>query len=233
MKRLGYLFIFLFLCFVPGRGQQGESLNKLLQQRSSFLADSFDIPGMSVSVMLKNKVIYQRSFGQSNLEYGIPMTDTSLYRIWSVSKQFAAVSILKLREEGKLKLDNKIGMYLDTIPEQWEEIRIRNLMNQTGGIKDYLNDYPEGRKLTATPYEMVRDSTANLKFPPGTGWSYTNTGYWVMTKIVESISGLPYQQYIEQNFFRPSGMELTRKMDYYSIIPGRVSGYLVFQGGPL
>ena len=232
MMRPYYLLPILLLAFSPGKGQSGESLNQLLHQRTSFLVDSFDIPGISVSVMLKNEVILQESLGHSNLEYEIPMTDTSLYRIWSVSKQFAAVSILKLMEDGKLKLDDKIGIYLDSIPEQWQEVRIRNLMNQTGGIKDYLNDYPEGRKLTATPYEVVRDSTAQLKFPPGTGWSYTNTGYWVMTLIVEAITGLPYQQYIEQNFFNPSGMKHTQKMDYYSIIPGRVSGYRVINGIP-
>jgi CubicO group peptidase (beta-lactamase class C family) len=232
MRKLIYPLALLFLIILPVKGQNNESLKQLLHQRTSFLADSFAIPGMSVSVIQHGEIIFKKSMGLSNLEYGIPMTDTSLYRIWSVSKQFAAVSILKLREEGKLTLDDRIGSYLDTIPEQWEKVLIRNLMNQTGGIKDYLNDYPEGQKLTATPYEVVRDSTSELKFPPGMGWSYTNTGYWVMTKIVESLTGLPYQQYIEQNFFKPSGMELTRKMDYYAIIPGRVSGYRVVDGIP-
>jgi len=232
MRTLIFILTLLIFSQTKGFSQDRPSLESALGQRTAFLADSFNIPGISVSILKEGRVLYKESLGSSNLEHFIEMTDTSLYRIWSVSKQFAAVSILKLREEGKLKLEDRIGNYLDTIPEQWKAITILNLMNQTGGIPDYLNDYPEGRKLTATPYPIVRDSTAELKFSPGKGWSYTNTGYWVLTKIVEALTGKPYQNYLQKEFFGPSGMLHTRKMDYYSIIPGRVSGYRVSDGIP-
>jgi CubicO group peptidase (beta-lactamase class C family) len=213
-------------------GQGEKALTSKLEQRLHFLKDSLDIPGLSVSVILDDQIVLKQSLGYSNLEHGTPMTDTSLFRVWSVSKQFCAVSILRLWEEGRLKLDDPISKYLDSIPVQWKDVRISHLLNQTGGIKDYLNDYPEGRKLTATPYEEVRDSVAELKFEPGKGWSYTNTGYWVLTKVVESVVNMDYQDYLKETFFRPSGMLLTQKMDYYTVIPGRVSGYRVSKGIP-
>ena len=213
-------------------GQSNNSLSGKLEERIQLLIDSLSIPGISVSLISGEEVVYRHSSGYSNLEHASLMTDTSLYRVWSVSKQFCAVSILKLMEEGQLDLDHPIGDYLDSIPDLWKEITIRNLMNQTGGIKDYLNDYPPGRKLMATPFEEILDSTSIPKFGPGEDWSYTNTGYWVLARIVESVSGISYQEYLKREFFEPASMRYTRKFDYQSVIPGRVSGYRVTEGIP-
>lgn len=176
--------------------------------------------------------MYKNSFGYANLEHGIKMTDSSVYRIWSVSKQFCAASILKLECEGKIDLAEPVSKYLDSIPPSWEDINIKQLLNHTAGIKDYLNDYKEGEKLHSTPYEIVRDASAELKFEPGESWSYSNTGYWVLTKIVEKVSGQNYQDYIRNEFLDPLAMYNTGKMDYFRIIKNRVSGYRSVQGIP-
>ena len=194
--------------------------------------DSLGIVGMSVSVINNEDIKFSKSYGYANLELDVPMANSSVYRIWSVSKQFCAVSILKLEASGKLALSDPIGKYLDSIPSTWHAIRIEQLLNHTGGIKDYLNDYKEGKKLHSTPFEIVRDSTAVLKFPAGENWSYTNTGYWVLAKIVESISGLPYHQYLKREYFTSLDMSNTKKMDYFSIIKNRVSGYRNVNGIP-
>ena len=108
--------------------------------------DSLGIAGLSVAIIQNGDVQYKKSFGYANLELKVPMRDSSVYRIWSVSKQFCAVAILKLEEEGLLKLDNTIDSYLDSIPKEWNDITIQQLLSHTAGIKDYLNDYPEGKK---------------------------------------------------------------------------------------
>jgi CubicO group peptidase (beta-lactamase class C family) len=158
------------------------------------------------------------------------MTNSSVYRIWSISKQFCAVSILKLEEEGKIERTNSIGYYLDSIPETWKSITIEQLLNNTAGIKDYLNDFPDEELLIGYTYEEVVESVKDLLFAPGEKWSYSNSNYWVLTKVIEKVTSMPYQDFLKTNYFDVYGLINTRKMDFISIIPNRVNGYRVKQG---
>ena len=200
---------------------QDEKIVKIVNK----YIDSLSLAGMSVSVIQNNEIKFKKSFGYANLELDVPMTDSSVYRIWSVSKQFCAVSILRLEKEGLLHLDDTIGFYLDSIPQSWKGITIKQLLNHTGGIKDYLNDFPEGRKLHSREFDEIADSTEVLKFAPGSNWSYTNSGYWVLTKIAEKVSKKSYQNYLKDEIFIPFQMTKTQKMDYFNIIKNRVNGY--------
>jgi CubicO group peptidase (beta-lactamase class C family) len=231
MKKEVFLIITLFLAFNLNLiSENRDSLNDQIETTIQNYIDSLLIPGISAAVILNGEIQYKHSFGFSNLEYDIPMTDSSVFRVWSISKQICAVAILKLYEEGKLKLNDKINIYLDSIPKTWGNITITQLLNHTAGIKDYLNNYPEGKKLNGRSFEEVKDSTALLLFETGKGWSYTNTGYWVLTKIIEKITETNYQEYIKNVFFDPFGMKDTRKMDFRGIIKNRVSGYRQVDG---
>ena len=233
MNRLRFLLLLLItFCSISIFSQASSNLNDGVEGVVKKYMDSLNIVGLSVSVIQNSEISFKKSFGYANLELDVPMTNRSVYRIWSISKQFCAVSILKLEATGKLALSDPISKYLDSLPQAWKEISIEQLLNQTGGIKDYLNDYKEGKKLHSTPFEIVRDSTALLKFLPGEDWSYTNTGYWVLAKIVESISGQQYQDYLQREFFNPLKMGNTQRMDYFRIIKNRVSGYRSVKGIP-
>jgi D-alanyl-D-alanine carboxypeptidase len=233
MSRLYVILILTMgLCSNTIFGQGSSSINNGIEEIANKYMDSLGIVGMSVSVIHNNDVKFKKSYGYANLEFEVPMTNSSVYRIWSVSKQFCAVSILKLEAAGKLSLSDPISKYLDSLPSTWKNITIEQLLNQTGGIKDYLNDFEEGKKLNSTPFEIVRDSTAVLKFSPGEDWSYTNTGYWVLARIVESVSGLKYQDYLKREYFTTLNMTNTQKMDYFSIIRNRVNGYRNVKGTP-
>ncbi|MDX1700363.1 MAG: serine hydrolase domain-containing protein, partial [Melioribacteraceae bacterium] len=231
MKR-EIIFIFVILLIINQTLISGnnDSLKDTIDKTIQNYIDSLLIPGISTAVILNGEIAYKKSFGFSNLEYDIPMTDSSVYRVWSISKQICAVAILKIYEDGKLNLDDKISIYLDNIPETWKNITIKQLLNHTAGIKDYLNNYPEGEKLNGRSFEEVADSTSTPLFEIGTGWSYTNTGYWVLTKIIEKLTGTSYQQYIKKVFFDPCQMKDTRKMDFRSVIKNRVSGYKQVDG---
>lgn len=206
-----------------------DPINRVEEITKKYM-DSLGIAGMSVSIIQNNDVKFKKSFGYANVELDVPMTNSSVYRIWSVSKQFCAVSILKLEAKGKLKLSDPISKHLDSLPSTWKDITIEQLLNQTGGIKDYLNDFKEGQKLHSTSFKIVKDSTMVLKFLPGNDWSYTNTGYWVLTNIVESVSDQKYQDYLQKEYFTPLNMRNTQKMDYFSIIKNRVNGYRNVKG---
>jgi len=233
MNRSFFFLTILMTCFSTLGLSQNQSIqNEKIEIIAQKYMDSLGIAGMSISVIHDDDIKFKKSFGYANLELDVPMTNSSVYRIWSVSKQFCAVSILKLEAKGKLELSDPISNYLDSLPSTWKDITIEQLLNQTGGIKDYLNDFKEGKKLHSTPFEIVRDSTAVLKFSPGEDWSYTNTGYWVLAKIVESVSGEKYQDYLKKEYFTPLNMRNTQKMDYFSIIKNRVNGYRSVNGIP-
>lgn len=226
MKKIYFIIVTVSIFWSNSTiSQSSPNLNNSIEQIVEKYMDSLSLVGVSVSVIQNNDIKFKKSFGYANLEFDAPMTNASVYRIWSISKQFCAVSILKLETMGKLKLSDPVNKYLDLLPPTWNEITIEHLLNQTGGIKDYLNDYKEGQKLHSTSFEIVRDSTSILKFEPGEAWSYTNTGYWVLAKIVESVSGLQYHNFLQEEYFKPLKMESTQKMDYYKIIKNRVSGY--------
>jgi CubicO group peptidase (beta-lactamase class C family) len=104
------------------------------------------------------------------------------------------------------------------------------LLNNTAGIKDYLNDYPDEELLIGHTYEQVVDSVKVLLFEPGEEWSYSNSNFWVLTKIVEEVTNMPYQDYLKTNYLDVYGLSNTQKMDFSSIIPNRVNGYRVKQG---
>jgi CubicO group peptidase (beta-lactamase class C family) len=231
MNREFFFLTILMTCFSNlGLSQNQNIQNEKIEQIAQKYMDSLDIIGMSVSVISDGDIKFKKSFGYANLELDVPMTNSSVYRIWSVSKQFCAVSILKLEAKGKLELCDPISNYLDSLPLTWKDITIKQLLNQTGGIKDYLNDFKEGHKLHSTSFEIVKDSTTVLKFSPGNDWSYTNTGYWVLTKIIESVSGQEYQDYLQNEYFTPLKMKNTQKMDYFNIIKNRVNGYRNVKG---
>lgn len=228
MKRICFIIILLAILGQSTVFSQANSKINIdfgVEEIVEKYMDSLSLVGVSVSVIQNNDIKFKKSFGYANLEFDAPMTNSSVYRIWSVSKQFCAVSILKLEALGSLKLTDPINKYLDSIPSSWNDITINQLLNQTGGIKDYLNDYKLGKKLHSTPFEVVRDSTSILKFQPGDDWSYTNTGYWVLAKIIESVTGLQYHDFLQREYFTPLNMQLTQRMDYYKIIKNRVSGY--------
>jgi CubicO group peptidase (beta-lactamase class C family) len=231
MKRSLFFLTIILICLTNiGLSQNYDDQENRIEKIIKRYIDSLGLAGMSVSVIQNNEINFKKSFGYANLELDVPMTDSSVYRIWSVSKQFCAVSILKLEKEGLLNLDDNISKYLDSIPQTWEEITIKQLLNHTGGIKDYLNDYPEGKKLHSREFDEITDSTKILKFLPGSSWSYSNSGYWVLTKIVEKLSNKSYQNYLKDEFFIPLQMTNTQKMDYFNIIKNRVNGYRNVKG---
>lgn len=230
MNRFYFTIIVIGLLSGSVLSQTPIELNNGIEEIANKYIDSVGVVGMSIAVVHGNELTFIKSFGDANVELNIPMSNASVYRIWSVSKQFCAVSILKLEEEGKIKLSDPIGLYLDSIPETWKPIKIEQLLSNTAGIKDYLNDYPDEELLIGHTYEQVVDSVKVLLFEPGEKWSYSNSNFWVLTKVIEEVTEMPYQEYLKTNYFEVYGLTNTRKMDFSSIIPNRVNGYRVKQG---
>ena len=183
----------------------------------------------AVLVARGGDVILSKGYGFANLEWDIPNSPTTKFRLGSITKQFTAASILLLEERGKLTLDDPIKKHMPDAPAAWDKITIYNLLTHTSGIPNFTN-LPEYRslKLEDTPVAKtvatVRDKP--LEFAPGEKMSYSNSGYLVLGYVIERISGGSYAKFVTDNIFTPLGMKDSGYDSNTAIIPRRAAGYV-------
>ncbi len=194
------------------------------------LAASFpaDGPGATVLVVRNGTILLRKGYGLANLATRKPMDAGMSMRIGSITKQFTAVSILMLVEQGKLKLSDDITTYLPDFPTHGKHITIEHLLTHTSGIVSYTNK--PGFEATAdkdmTPAEVINTFKNDpLEFEPGTRFAYDNSGYFLLGAIIEKVSGQPYADFVEQHIFIPLQMTQTAYDGHERSRAKRASGY--------
>ena len=195
--------------------------------------DRPDSPGAALGIIKDGRIIYARGYGSANLDWRIPMTPQTVLRIGSITKQFVAVCVALLEEQGKLDLDDDIRAYLPEFPDYGKPITIRHLLHHTSGIREYLSlvelvGKPEGSGYVYTPRELVAmlARQRNLDFPTGERYSYSNSGYFLAAEIVARVSGTPASEFMRKHVFEPLGMDDSRLHDDpHAIIRNRGFGY--------
>lgn len=205
----------LGLCILPSvsiMAQDAAAVQAIDQLLSShYLTDQ---PGATVLVAKDGKVIFKKAYGLATLT---PLTKNTIqhtFRIGSVTKQFTAVAILQLVNQNKLKLSDPIRMYLPDYPEHAQAVTIENLLTHTSGIKSYT-DIIELRsaanKAANKSLDERMDDFKNLplEFEPGTKYRYSNSGYFLLGRIIEKVSGLSYANYLKKNIIQPLGLSST------------------------
>ncbi len=180
--------------------------------------------------------VLERAWGSADLEWDIANTPDTRFRIGSVTKQFTAVGIMLLQERGALDLDAPISTYLEDTPEAWGAITVRNLLRHTSGIPNVtaLDDFSQQKYLPTTREEltaMFRDLP--LEFEAGSRFKYSNSGYVLLSTILEKVSGQDLATFYEENFFTPLGMDATQLDDSSLIMPKRADGYSPSGSGPI
>ena len=181
------------------------------------------IPGMSVAVLRGDSVLLARGYGYANLEQHVPATDSTVYPVGSVSKQFTAAAIVMLAEQRRLRLDDPITRYLPEGSAVWPGVTIRHLLTHTSGVpQDTMPDWR--RDYTET--ELVRSAAAQpLEFTPGDRQSYSSTGYALLGIIIHRVTGQFYGDFLREHLFRPLGMRTARVNSDADIVPNRAAGY--------
>src|ERR1700740_947731 len=153
----------------------------------------------SVLVVRDKTVVFNKGYGYANLEWEIPDTPATKFRLGSITKQFTAASIFLLEERGKLKVDDAVKKYMADAPAAWDKVTIYNLLTHTSGIPSFTGfpDYASSEAAATTPEKLVqRFRDKPLDFQPGEKWSYSNSGYVLLGYLVEKISGKSYQGFI-------------------------------------
>ena len=189
-------------------------------------------PGITILVAKNGKAIYSKAFGKSNLELNTPMQLNNVFQIGSITKQFTAVSILMLAEQGKLNIKDKIGKYIPEYAEIGKDITIHHLLNHTSGI---INRTPVGSKgfisrTDMSPMELITYfKNEPLEFKAGESFKYSNAGYILLGRIIEIVSEQSYGDFIEKNVFERIGMSSSYYGSTKEIIKNRASGYQMEQ----
>jgi CubicO group peptidase (beta-lactamase class C family) len=185
------------------------------------------IPAIVYGIFKDGKVLKKGAYGHADLELGVKATTDNVFEIGSVSKQFTATLLLKLVEQGKVGLDDRIDKYLDNLPETWRPTTIRQLLNHTSGIPDIEAIFGYDSYRSIYTFQQIIDiaNSKPLEFPQGSKWHYSNTTYYLLAVILEKVTGKSYDQQLKEVIFTPLGMKGTRQSDPFSIIPNRAKGY--------
>lgn len=183
------------------------------------------VPGLAIAVARDGKIVHAKGYGQANLETGTPVTDRTLFEIGSVTKQFCAVAVLMLVEQGAVKLDDKVSRYLDKTPEAWKDVTIRQMLSHTAGLAEYLGLGFNLRKDYSRAELFDYIAGQKVDFGPGEGWSYSNAGFALAALIVEKASGLKWEEFVRQRIFTPLEMASGELIAPAKVMAGRASGY--------
>jgi CubicO group peptidase (beta-lactamase class C family) len=190
-----------------------------------------DSPGCALGVFREGEIDYARGYGMANLELSVAITPSTVFDIGSTSKQFSAFAILLLEQEGKLDIDDDVRKYVPEIPDSGPRITLRNLMQHTSGLRDYLElFYLAGihwKDVTTAEDALeaiVRQKALN--FEPGDEYLYSNSGYFLLSEIVKRVSGKTLPEFARERIFEPLGMRHTRYLDDpQDVVPYRSTGY--------
>ena len=194
--------------------------------------DKATTPGLALAVIRDGKIIYERGYGMAKLEDGIVNTPDKVFDIGSVSKQFTATCVAMLIREGKVGLDDDICKYLPEMPAYEKPVTVSHLLHHTSGLRDYnallslAGFRPESDSPTVEEAYEVICRQKKLNYPPGEEYSYTNTGFFLLSQIVERVSGKSLNTFAQERIFKPLSMTKTLfQDDHTQIIKDRATGY--------
>lgn len=197
--------------------------------------DRTDAPGCALGVYQDGKVLYARGYGMASLQNGIALSPRSVLDVGSISKQFTAMAILLLQQEGKLSLDDPIRKYIPEMPAYADKVTLRRALSQTSGLRDlYVMWGQTGRAFAGDTIDALRVITrsAEPNYEPGSRYLYTNSGWILAAQIVYRLTGKTLAQFAEERIFRPLGMYDTRYLsDASMVIPNLADSYAPRTGG--
>ncbi len=186
------------------------------------------VAGASIAIVKGKDTIAVQGFGKANLELNVPTMAHATYEIGSVTKQFTAAALLQLVEQGKVHLDEDITKYLPGYNSQGHKIPVRRLLDHTSGIKGYT-EMKEFGPLSV--FKLPRDTLVKLfskqpfDFNPGDEEIYNNSAFFLVGLIIEKVSGMPYEDYIQKNLFDKAGMKDAHYCSESKVYPNQVTGY--------
>lgn len=220
IRRIVIIVALAAACFADDTSARMEQIIQFYVSNKQFMG--------SVLVARDGKPLLSKGYGFANLEWAVPNSPESKFRLGSITKQFTAACILLLEERGKLNIQDPVKKYMPDAPAAWDKVTIYNLLTHTSGIPSFTGfpDYESTEATPTTPEKLVaRFRDKPLEFQPGEKWNYSNSGYVLLGYLIEKISGQSYADFVQQNIFTPLGMKDSGYDSNSAIIPHRAAGY--------
>jgi CubicO group peptidase (beta-lactamase class C family) len=216
------LCLILLLAALSLNAQQLDEIDKFVSKQ----VQDQKITGLSIGIIVNGKIVIAKGYGLANVEHKIPASQSSVYKIGSLSKQVVAVGIMSLIQSGKIKLTDTVTKYYKDAPVTWSNITLRHLLNHTSGLV---------RESPAFQPMLVQHDTVLIKaaykmplvFATGTKWQYCNLGYFMLADIIRQVSGKSFQQYMQEEIFSKHGLITMQSTSTKMIVPERAGGYVL------
>lgn len=201
--------------------------------------DDDETPGGVVAVVKDGALVFARAYGMADLTHGIPFTVETRTNIGSTSKQFTAFALALLDARGALSLDDDVRQHLPELPDLGATVTLRHLLTHTSGYREFLNTLGlagrrigEGDPIHRDEIVALVQRQPALQNAPGAEWNYNNTGYSLATRVVEAVTGVPFDRWMEKEVFGPLGMAHTSFRQHpRRIVPNSARGYAPADGG--
>ena len=204
---------------------------------AQFSAWTEQTPGCAVGVSADGRIVLEKTYGMAELEHGIPNRTDTIFEAGSVSKQFTAAAVLLLARDGKLSLDDPVRKHIPELPDYAAPITIRQMLHHTSGLRDWgsiewIAGWPRGTRVYTHAHVLdILQRQRGLNFPPGTRWSYSNSGYNLSAIIVSRVSGESFAEFTRKRIFEPLGMTRTSwRDDFTRIVKDRAIAYAETDG---
>ena len=187
------------------------------------------IPGVQVAVVKDGKIVLRKSFGTADIQHSLPVTNKTVFPIYSCTKAFTGVAIMQLVEEGKIDLSAPVSRYLDGLPPSWQPITIRQLLTHVSGLPNILNVLDP--VTYGLPHGMNEEQlwtklkSLPVNSPPGERFSYNQTNYYLLGKVIEKVTGKPFTQVFNERQFQIAGLHSTGFGDSRDVIPNLTPTY--------
>ena len=219
----------LSMSTVQAQAPKGKNLAAAIDKVAASAIAAGESPGLQVAVFKDGRPVLVKSYGSANLEQRVPVSNESVFRVGSVTKQFTAVALLLLAEEGKLSLQDKLSKYYANFPRA-DDITLEQMLHHTSGIYNYTSEPNfaiDGmvHRTTDEMVEFIGKLPKTQDFEPGTDWSYSNSAYFMLGGVVEKVAGEPLATMFKTRLFVPIGMIHTALDDETELVPGRARGY--------
>jgi CubicO group peptidase (beta-lactamase class C family) len=229
MKHLRLCILAAIFIVRPTDGQSEELTDRVDKLFARW--DTKSTPGCALGVVRDGKLVYEKGYGMAVLEHGVCIGSDTIFHIASTSKQFTAIALLLLEQDGKLSLDDDVRKHLPEVPDFGKTITLRHLLHHTSGLRDQwellkLAGWRSDDVITDDDIYGLVCRQKQLNFDPGSEHLYCNTGYTLAARVVERVSGHPFREFTKQHIFEPLGMKRTEfPADHQSVIPGRAQSY--------
>lgn len=194
--------------------------------------ERYSIPGISCAIIKNGEIIFRKNYGYANLEHKVPVTDSAIFRLYSLTKPIISVGVFSLIEKGEIRLEDKVSDYLDNVPKEWQEVQIKHLLSCSSGLPDMVQPYNEIKDLEEEAIKQ-RSFALPIHFKAGARFEYSQTNFWLLQRIVEKVSNMSISDFIIQRQFSKDSKSIVFSSDARDIINNRATSYFPFSKGTM